>query len=217
MQRKPLDKGAFPPYTFQKPEESMYGTRGSLGRPLYKYQIVRSTNDLALQLAREGAPEGTLVLAEAQTGGRGRWGRGWHSPEGKGIWASLILRPEDDPGGTLAVGVASGIAEAIRETAGVDAQVKWPNDVVVGGRKLAGVLVERGGGAYVVGFGVNVLQAKEDFPPELRDRATSLFLETGRAWDREELLWGILEEVERAYRRLVLGRGSEGDVSGQRR
>jgi len=195
----------------------MYGTRGSLGRPLYKYQIVRSTNDLALQLAREGAPEGTLVLAEAQTGGRGRWGRGWHSPEGKGIWASLILRPEDDPGGTLAVGVASGIAEAIRETAGVDAQVKWPNDVVVGGRKLAGVLVERGGGAYVVGFGVNVLQAKEDFPPELRDRATSLFLETGRAWDREELLWGILEEVERAYRRLVLGRVSEEDVSGQRR
>ena len=195
----------------------MYGTRGSFGKPLYKYQIVRSTNDLALQLAREGAPEGTLVLAEAQTGGRGRWGRRWLSPEGKGIWASLILRPEDDPGGTLAVGVASGIAEALRDRTGVDAEVKWPNDVVVGGRKLAGVLVERGGEAYVVGFGVNVLQAKEDFPPELRDRATSLLLETGRAWDREELLWGILEEVERAYRRLVLGRVSEEDVSGQRR
>lgn len=179
----------------------------TFGRPLYWYRIVGSTNDLALQLAREGAPEGTLVLAEVQTCGRGRWGRRWHSPEGKGIWASLILRPEADVGGALAVGVASGIAEALREMTGVEARTKRPNDVVVRGRKLAGVLVERGGEAYVVGFGVNVLQREDEFPPELRDRATSLLLETGRPWDREELLRGILEEVEKVYRRL--GRKAE--------
>ncbi|HIE03832.1 MAG TPA: biotin--[acetyl-CoA-carboxylase] ligase [Candidatus Latescibacteria bacterium] len=169
------------------------------GVPLYKYRTVTSTNDVALRLAREGAPEGTLVLADEQTEGRGRWGRSWHSPEGKGIWASLILRSE---GGDLSSWTALAIARALREVAGVEAEVKFPNDVVVGGRKLAGVLVERSGGAYIVGFGVNLLQRKEDFPPELREVATSLYLETGKDWDAGDLLQEILERIEEVYRRL---------------
>ena len=172
------------------------------GVPLYRYHTVTSTNDVALRLAEEGAPEGTLVLADEQTEGRGRWGRSWHSPEGKGIWASLILRPEGEVGGDLSSWIALGIARALREVAGVEAEVKFPNDVTVGGRKLAGVLVERSTGAYIVGFGVNLLQRREDFPPELREVATSLFLETGKDWDVEDLLREILERIEEVYGRL---------------
>ena len=176
--------------------------RPMFGVPLYRYHTVTSTNDVALRLAEEGAPEGTLVLADEQTEGRGRWGRSWHSPEGKGIWASLILRPEGEVGGDLSSWIALGIARALREVAGVEAEVKFPNDVTVGGRKLAGVLVERSTGAYIVGFGVNLLQRREDFPPELREVATSLFLETGKDWDAEDLLREILERIEEVYGRL---------------
>lgn len=183
------------------------------------YPQTASTNDIAAQLAESGADEGTLVVADHQTAGRGRMGRTWVSPPGVGLYASVVLRPEAHvvPLLTLAAGVA--VAEGIEAATGLRAQVKWPNDVVVGGRagigaarKLAGLLAEGGtapeGDAWVVlGVGINVLPGA--YPPEIAARATSLEAELGRAIDRGVVLAECLASLSSRYRDLRDARAAD--------
>ncbi len=163
-----------------------------------------STNLKALDLAVLGAPEGTLVVTEKQTGGRGRRGRGWFSPSGKGIYASLILRPKlppnEAPKITLLTGVA--VAEALMAVTPLKAAIKWPNDILVDGRKICGILTETSMEMdaihhVVVGVGINVNTRK--FPDELKEIATSVCLETGRVFDRVLLLKEFLGRFEKHY------------------
>lgn len=172
-----------------------------LGRNLLHRTVVDSTNNLAKELAKRGAVHGTIVTAEQQTAGRGRRGRAWISPQGEGIFCTIILRPHIParraPLLTLAAGVA--VVEALREKGLVGAWLKWPNDVWVGKRKLAGILCELTGELeeveYVlVGVGVNVHQL--DFPSEIREHATSCREESGEHIDRADLLASILLKLE---------------------
>jgi len=177
---------------------------GSIGRSVLWYPEVSSTSDVAGTLAEEGTNEGLLVIADMQTAGRGRLGRSWVSPPGAGIYASVVLRPR--PRGarllTLAAGVA--VADGIAQATGLETELKWPNDVHCAGRKLAGILAERGAHHVVLGFGVNVLQAM--YPAEVRSRATSIELELGRPVDRALVLAECLAALATRYRDLNEGR-----------
>jgi BirA family biotin operon repressor/biotin-[acetyl-CoA-carboxylase] ligase len=157
---------------------------------VHAHTTVASTNDEAMRLAAEAAPEGTVVVADVQAAGRGRLGRTWVAEPGTSLLASWIVRPASTadrwPLLTLAAGVA--VVETVRSL-GVDVTLKWPNDVRAGGRKLAGILGEAGAGFVVVGLGLNVRQ--DMFPPELE--ATSLLLERTRPIGRATLLKAILE------------------------
>lgn len=165
---------------------------------LEAWHLLGSTNDRARELAAGGAPPFTVVVAEAQSEGRGRGGRRWHSPEGLGLWISVLLRPCAADAARLAsllVGVAASRAVE-RVTAGLRARLKWPNDVLLGGRKVAGVLCEatRDGG-LVAGVGVNVRQRPGDFPPELRAHAISLEAARGGPVSRGVLAGALLAEM----------------------
>jgi BirA family biotin operon repressor/biotin-[acetyl-CoA-carboxylase] ligase len=179
--------------------------RGPLGTPVYYFSEIGSTNDVAATLAERGAAEGTLVLASAQTAGRGRLGRQWHSPPDAGLYASLILRSAAAaPFLTLAGGVA--VAQGVRAATGLPAEIKWPNDLVISDRtrpsrrrKLAGILAEASSSAdgvqYVVlGIGINIKAAA--YPPELTDKASSLETELGRSVDGGAVLGETLAALE---------------------
>lgn len=171
--------------------------RGRFGRP---YQYVASTPSTQLLLLPE-APEGALVAADEQTAGRGRLGRRWLAPAGTSLLCSLQLRPaiasERLPELT---GVAAlACAEAVAALAGLKPELKFPNDLLFGGRKLAGVLAEAREERVVLGIGVNVNVAAEQLPREVDRPATSLLVETGREHDRAELLAELLERLERRY------------------
>ncbi len=174
-----------------------------LGRTLHVHATCGSTNDLALDLLAAGAPHGTLVVADAQTAGRGRRGSAWHSPPGTSIYASLVLRGESraQRPTLLVAAVGLGLAEGLEAATGVDVGIKWPNDLWCGQRKVAGVLVEARGfraesPACVAGFGVNVNQRADEFPAELRASATSLAVATGRRHDRAAVLAAALAALE---------------------
>ncbi|MCE5269934.1 biotin--[acetyl-CoA-carboxylase] ligase [bacterium] len=180
-------------------------TTSFLGRCLFVYRILGSTNQTARMLAESGAPDGTLLVAEEQSRGRGRSANAWHSPAGGGIWASLILRPGIAPErlGTLGILVACSICLAVEETTGLQPLIKWPNDILIGGRKVAGILCESGLAGQrlrhvILGFGLNV--NLEEFPAPLRRSATSLSLAAGgRRFDRVQLLSSILDHLEQGY------------------
>jgi BirA family biotin operon repressor/biotin-[acetyl-CoA-carboxylase] ligase len=189
------------------PEEIMphLSTR-SFGREIRYEYSTPSTQVLAHQWAREGAAEGSLVLAEEQVQGRGRMGRSWHSPPQTGIWMSLILRPPipmpEAPHLTLLASV--GVHHGIQKATGLPVTIKWPNDLLIKGRKVCGILTELRGEQdridYVIlGVGINVNVREEHFPPELKDIATSLSIEAGRPVHRATLLAAILKELEDAY------------------
>jgi BirA family biotin operon repressor/biotin-[acetyl-CoA-carboxylase] ligase len=172
--------------------------RGPFGEPAYFFSETHSTNDVAGVLAERGAPEGATVIASSQTAGRGRFGRGWFSPQGAGLYVSIVFRdPRAVPLLTLAGGVA--VADGITAATGLPLSLKWPNDVVVESgvhgrgrrRKLAGVLAEASSGAHglqhvILGFGVNLRSAA--YPPEIADRATSIESELGRVPDAGAVL-----------------------------
>lgn len=164
-------------------------------------ESVDSTNNWARQEAEEGAPDGSVYLADTQTAGKGSRGRSWGSPEGTSISMSLVLRPEIEMSRismiTLVMGL--GAADGIRDVTGIDTGIKWPNDVVCRGKKLCGILTEMGpNGDYLVpGIGINVNMDR--FSQDLRDKATSVFLETGRKCDRDRIAAGILESFGRYY------------------
>ena len=164
----------------------------TLGRPRLHLRETTSTNDRARVLAAAGAPHGTLVTAAAQTAGRGRQGRSWAGPPGRALLCSLLLR-EYDPLLPLRAGLA------VADLAGDEGLVKWPKDVLVGGRKLAGVLAEASEGRVVLGVGINVNQTEAELPSAPRMPATSLRVELGHELDRAELLVAVLAELERAY------------------
>jgi BirA family biotin operon repressor/biotin-[acetyl-CoA-carboxylase] ligase len=177
-----------------------------IGRNIISHFSVPSTNSLALNLADEGAVEGTLVIAEKQTSGRGRLGRSWHSPPKTGLWFSLVLRPDlppaDMPG--LSIVTATALAETIVAELKLDAKIKWPNDCLVEGLKVAGILTELSAELdkvrhVIVGTGINVNQAYRDFPPFIRRKATSLRIESGIEISRIEFLADFLLNFEKMY------------------
>ena len=177
---------------------------------------VGSTNAEALDLAKAGAPHGTLVIADRQTAGRGRMGRRWESPPGVGLWFSWILRPDLPLASGFLVTVAGALAvvEAAGRMTGRSAHVRWPNDVLIGERKLAGILAEARGDAgrleaVVLGIGVNVNQSEGDFPAELSGTATSMTIESGHAFDRALVLAGIVESFELIYDRMMRDGGRQ--------
>jgi BirA family biotin operon repressor/biotin-[acetyl-CoA-carboxylase] ligase len=175
-----------------------------LGRNLIYLTQTGSTQNAARAEAERGAPEGTAVLAEEQTGGRGRLGRPWVSPAGKNLYVTIIMRPLTEHLRTLSIVAPLAVAEALEGAAGLTCRIKWPNDVLVGGRKIAGVLTETTlAGAAVkyalVGIGVNVnLDAAT--VPEIADIATSVRRELGREVSREEVLAALLNAFEARYR-----------------
>jgi len=174
---------------------------------LHVYRI-GSTNVAAMRAAGEGAPEGTAFVAEHQTMGRGRSGHSWESPPSSGIYLSAILRPALAPADVLALSLALGlaVAAAVEEVAKVRADLRWPNDLLLGGKKFCGILIELNAEVTrvqyaVVGIGINVNQ--QQFPSELQDIATSLRIETGRSWSRVELTAALLKSLHREYSRLI--------------
>jgi BirA family transcriptional regulator, biotin operon repressor / biotin---[acetyl-CoA-carboxylase] ligase len=174
---------------------------------------VESTQAIAFSLAAEGAADGTAVVAESQAAGRGRRGRTWLDEAGASLLVSVLLRPRLPavrlPLLSLATGVA--VAETLASVAGVPARLKWPNDVLVGGRKIAGILLEsRLGTAPLVVIGVGVNLAQRTFPSALEERATSVVLETGRDVDREAVLGALLDALDR--QRAALEQGGDAGV-----
>ena len=179
------------------PEAMVPRLRGRFGQP---YEHVGSTPSTQLLLAPD-APEGALVVAEEQTAGRGRLGRSWFAPAGTSLLCSLQLRP-DTPTERLPelTGVAArACADAIAALTGLEPALKFPNDVLVGGRKVAGILAEARDGRIVLGVGINVNLPADELPEDVDRPATSLLVETGRELDRAELLAELLERLERRY------------------
>lgn len=178
------------------------------GRRIHHFFKTDSTNTIALRLAAEGEPHGTLVIAEEQTAGRGRWGRAWYSEKTSGIYLSIILRPPLAPQQAPLLTLAAGLAarDAVAEVTALPVDLRWPNDLLTGGRKFCGILTELQAEAQrihhvVVGIGVNVNHAK--IPSELEKIATSLRLAAGRPVSRLELLAHLLTAFDRTYNRLL--------------
>jgi BirA family biotin operon repressor/biotin-[acetyl-CoA-carboxylase] ligase len=160
------------------------------------------------------APEGSVFLAEEQTAGRGRGGHGWHSARSVGIYCSVVLRPKLAPADVLMLSLAAGLAvrEAVQEVTAMAADLRWPNDLLLAGKKFCGILIEMNAEAtrvrhLVVGIGMNVNQ--ESFPGELAETATSLRLQTGRCWSRVELAEALLKSLDREYRKIADASGRE--------
>lgn len=158
-----------------------------------------STMDVATELASAGARHGTVVVADEQTSGRGRRGAGWASPPGAGLYVSFIARPSSTNLSLLTLAAGVGVRQGIQEVSGFAPDLKWPNDVIVGKRKLAGILAEglaigTPAQAVIIGVGINVLTAA--YPPDVAARATSLEGELGRAIDRDALLGAVLGGIE---------------------
>lgn len=192
--------------------ETMYNKREleqglktkTMGQSIYFYEETDTTNNRARELALEGAPEGTLVVAEKQTAGRGRRGKVWESPLGTGIWMSLVLRPQIMPAEASVLTLLCGLAtaEAIEAETGLSAGIKWPNDILINGKKAVGILTEMDCEMSQVhfvipGIGINVNTAS--FPPEIAEIATSLYLECGKTISRRRLVHKVLERLEEHY------------------
>ncbi len=158
-----------------------------VGSRSFVYETIGSTNDRALDVGGDG----TVIVSDTQTAGRGRRGRAWHSASGLGLWFSIAF--EDSADG-LAFAAPLAVRDAVRDIC--DVRVKWPNDLLIDGRKFCGVLVERRGGVTALGIGINVKHAAEDFPPELRDQATSLERATGQTIDRGDVLRRVLTALD---------------------
>lgn len=192
--------------------ETMYNKREleqglktkTMGQTIYFYEETDTTNNRARELALESAPEGTLVVAEKQTAGRGRRGKVWESPLGTGIWMSLVLRPQIMPAEASVLTLLCGLAtaEAIEAETGLSAGIKWPNDILINGKKAVGILTEMDCEMSEVhfvipGIGINVNTAS--FPPEIAEIATSLYLECGKTVSRRRLVHKVLERLEEHY------------------
>ncbi len=187
------------------PEEIKIGLKTRfIGRNLRYFDSVSSTSIVAKQLAEEGSEEGTLVIAESQSMGKGRLGRSWASPEG-GIWLSIILRPKISPSAVQLVSIAAGVAaaNAIRKL-GLDAKLKWPNDVTIGDKKVCGILTELAAEVEavryaVLGIGINANNDVEDLPLEVQTGATTLKKELGGPIARANFVQQLLQELEARY------------------
>jgi BirA family biotin operon repressor/biotin-[acetyl-CoA-carboxylase] ligase len=171
--------------------------RGRFGK-VYRYAELSPSTQ---RLLDEEDAEGTIAVAEEQSEGRGRLGRSWHAPARTSVLVSVLLRPKVDQARLPELSLIAGgaVAEAIAEVTGVDPAIKFPTDVLIGGRKVAGILAEASDGRVVLGIGVNANQTEEQLPPETQLPPTSLRVETGDLVDRAQLLATILAHLERAY------------------
>lgn len=181
-----------------------------LGKEVIHFYNTESTNNEAKKMAADGAVEGTIVVSEAQNGGRGRLSRAFFSPESKGIWLSVILRPSFAPqhASKCTLMAAVAVTKAIEKMAGIRLGIKWPNDIFYGGKKVVGILTEMNAemdavNYIVIGIGINVNIAQTDFPDELQTIATSLQAISGNVIDRKELLSQVLIELETAYQEVL--------------
>jgi BirA family biotin operon repressor/biotin-[acetyl-CoA-carboxylase] ligase len=177
-----------------------------LGTEIHYRESLSSTQKVAHQLANEGTPEGTIVVAEEQVNGRGRLDRSWYSPKHTGIWCSLILRPKISPQRSpqLTLLAAVGVVRGIEKATGIQANIKWPNDILINNKKVVGILTELQAeadriNAVIIGIGINVNQETEHFPESLRDVATSIAIEKGESCNRALILQEILYEIEQLY------------------
>ncbi len=187
-----------------------------IGRDIRVFEQTTSTNDVVEKLARDGVREGTAVFAESQTRGRGRLGRKWLSPARRGLWFSILLRPNLRPQETTQLTVASAVAlrRAIASETGLNPEIKWPNDVLVAGKKVAGILTEMSAELdqvryAILGIGIDVNLTAAEFPPELKKLATSLRIETGAPVSRPALATAILRELDSAYSDVCAGKFSD--------
>ncbi len=180
-----------------------------IGNKIVVVEETPSTNDLVWQMAQEETPDGLVVFAESQSGGRGQRGNCWESAAHLGLWFSILLRPKIGPADSarLVAWAAQTVGTTIEEETGLGAQIKLPNDIYIGARKVAAVLVEMrvekdGGYAAIVGIGVNVNQADRDFSEQLRQSAESLAMAAGRQLDRQLLALALLRKLDQTYRAL---------------
>ena len=181
-----------------------------IGHNIIHYFRVGSTNNVALQLASQDSPHGTVVVAEEQSSGRGRLGRTWYSERSSGIYTSVILRPPLAPSAAPVLTLMAGVAvqQALESTTGLSIDIRWPNDLLVKGKKVCGILTEMSAEldrlhAIVLGIGINVNHA--EMPPDLKEIGTSLRIESHRSWSRVQILISLLRELEKQYRLLLAG------------
>jgi BirA family transcriptional regulator, biotin operon repressor / biotin---[acetyl-CoA-carboxylase] ligase len=178
---------------------------------IHYFAAVDSTNHTARELAEQGQPGGSMVIAEEQRRGRGRRGRSWASPPGAGLWFSVVLRPAGmtpADAAPITLATAATLARCLQEETGLAVRVKWPNDLLIGGRKAGGILTELKGEPdrveyLIIGIGLNINHEPADFPPELRGRATSCYLESGRKTDRTALFLSLRENLDAAFGRFM--------------
>jgi BirA family biotin operon repressor/biotin-[acetyl-CoA-carboxylase] ligase len=183
-----------------------------IGHSMVHFFRTDSTNNVALRLAARGAAHGTVVVAEEQTAGRGRLGRTWYSEKSRGIYASVILRPQLSPAAAPVLTLMAGLAaqNAVSSTTGLEVDIRWPNDLLINGKKVCGILTEMQAEldrlhAVVLGIGINVNHAQ--MPPALKETATSLSIEARKTWSRVHLARALLKELGMFYR-LLLEQGS---------
>ena len=188
--------------TLEEIEEHL--TTNFIGRKIYYFESIDSTNDKAKIIAVD-EEEGTVVIAEEQTGGKGRLGRKWISPKGKGIWMSIILKPSVEPFkvGSITLLGAAAIFKGL-ENMGISSKIKWPNDIIIDDKKISGILTEMSAelnriNHLIMGIGINVNLDQVDIPEDLKDKATSLKINGDRKIDRKVLLAHILNEFEKLY------------------
>lgn len=175
-----------------------------MGRDVHFWKETDSTNNRIRELAFEGAEEGTLAVAEVQTAGRGRRGKPWQSPVGTGVWLSVLLRPNIAPAQASVLTLLGGLAvcEVLQNMTELQPQIKWPNDIYIGNKKVVGILTEMDCELtevhfVVMGIGINV--NTKEFPEDLQDIATSLYLESGQTYSRKKVVQNIMEVLERYY------------------
>ena len=191
---------------------SRLGKTRVIGRQIQVFEETTSTNDLMARLGRAGVPEGMVIFAESQTKGRGRMGRTWISPARKGLWFSVLLRPDISPQAAtqLTIASATSLVRAIVAQTGIVPEIKWPNDVLIRGKKVAGILTEMSAELdhlkeLVLGIGIDVNLEPGEFPSALRKIATSIRIESGQKIDRAALAVAILRELDADYERIQNG------------
>jgi BirA family biotin operon repressor/biotin-[acetyl-CoA-carboxylase] ligase len=187
-----------------------------IGRELVHFNEIDSTNNYAKKIANEGCHHGTIVVADRQTKGRGRVGREWESFSSEGLWFSIVLRPDLEPEHIQIVTLAAAVAvvEGIFANQGIVCGIKWPNDIILDNYKLGGILTELSAepdhiNYVVVGIGININQDKYAFGDEIKNKATSLKIHTGKRVSRVRLLESILSKFEQIYSKLIQGKSNE--------
>ncbi len=187
-----------------------------IGRELFHFDEIDSTNNYAKKVANEGCPHGTVIVAERQTLGRGRVGRQWQSDNSCGLWFSTVVRPDLEPERVQIITLAAAIAvvEGIKGELGINCGIKWPNDIILDSSKLGGILTELSAepghvNYVVVGIGINVNQNLSDFDTDLQNKATSIYINTGKKYSRVRLLGSILSSFEKIYSTFLKGRAEE--------
>lgn len=171
-----------------------------IGKKIIHLRKTASTNDACGNLISKNAEEGTVVIADEQTKGRGRFKRQWHSPNKDGLYFSILLKPDKNLNHSF-LSLCSGLAAAncIKKLFKLNAKIKWPNDILINSRKISGILIEKKGSFVIAGIGINVNNKLSSFTAELRNKATSIFIETKKNADKEIFLSKLLEEFERIY------------------